>query len=141
MMTDFEHTDPSGNPFGADDPPRDLELAALLRRATGDVPVASVDWDRLASRISRAIPGRAAAPWWSYAARWERRLLPLALAAGLVGAFALWDSPEPAASMTLATASGDAVAEMVGGAQASDLATSYERTMLSDSGFDLTGSE
>ena len=48
---------PPFNPFAAGEPPRDEELAALLRQAVGDVP-ATVDWDALAMRITRALPRR-----------------------------------------------------------------------------------
>ena len=86
-MDDSMHSDQSDdssfNPFDPAEPPRDEALAALLRQATGDVPAGSVDWDALASRISRALPARATPTWWSYAERWERRMLPLALAASL----------------------------------------------------------
>ncbi len=58
------------NPFAAVDPPRDEALAALLRQADGVVPLGAVDWDALASRIARSLPGRATITWWSYAERW-----------------------------------------------------------------------
>ena len=41
---------PPFNPFADSEPPRDEELAALLRQAVGDVP-ATVDWDALATRM------------------------------------------------------------------------------------------
>jgi hypothetical protein len=39
------------NPFAPVDPPRDEELAALLRQAVGDVPTGAVDWDALAAQV------------------------------------------------------------------------------------------
>jgi hypothetical protein len=134
-MADSMHTDSSDHPFGSAEPARDAELGALLRRVTGDVPMAAVDWDGLAARISRAVPARAVAPWWSYATRWERRMLPIALAAGLMGALALWDSAS-SAPLVAQSSSSDAIAEMVTGAPVSDVAASYERAMLSDTGFE-----
>ena len=60
--------DGSFNPFAPDDPPRDETLAELLRQVQGDVPYGAVDWDALASRISRSIPARGLT-WWSYTDR------------------------------------------------------------------------
>ena len=57
---------PPFNPFADSEPPRDEELAALLRQAVGDVP-ATVDWDGLATRIARGLPSRTNVAWWSYA--------------------------------------------------------------------------
>ena len=129
------HNDPI-NPFDPAEPRRDEELAALLRRATGDVPVSAVDWDALATRISRAIPApaRVASTWWSYAERWERRMLPLALAASLVGAVALWKIAEPAAQGTVVAqvTSTDLLSDVVQGAETADVALRYARTVTSE---------
>ena len=84
-------SDGTFNPFAPGEPARDEELAALLRQAVGDVP-ATVDWDALALRITRALPPRANTAWWSYAEHWSRRILPIALAASLVGAAMLWNA-------------------------------------------------
>jgi hypothetical protein len=120
------------NPFAPNDPPRDETLAALLRQAEGDVPVRAVDWDALASRIARALPGRAATTWWSYADRWGRRMLPLALAAALVGAFALWEADEPSNAVVASSGASDVVVDLVQGAPAEDAARSYARTVTAN---------
>ncbi|HEU4722134.1 MAG TPA: hypothetical protein VFS59_12285 [Gemmatimonadaceae bacterium] len=118
------------NPFAAGDPPRDEELAALLRRAVGDVP-AGVDWDALASRITRALPPRQSLTWWSYTERWSRRIIPIALAAGLVGAVTLWNAAD-ASGFVVAHSAQDVVAEFVRGAPAEDAALTFARTMTAD---------
>ena len=135
--------DESFNPFYPAEPRRDEALGALLRRAAGDVPVGAVDWDGLASRISRALPPRAASAWWSYAERWERRMLPLALAASLLGAFALWNSgtvggtPAPVAQI----ASVDLVADVVEGTPANDVALDFARAVTAELRLAESGSE
>ena len=126
------HTDDPFNPFDPAEPARDEALGALLRRATGDVPMSAVDWDGLATRITRALP-RPASPWWSYAERWERRMLPLALAASLLGAFALWNSGTigaPAAGTQIASV--DLVADLVEGTPADDVALSFARSVTAE---------
>jgi hypothetical protein len=131
-MDDSMHSDPI-NPFDPAEPKRDEALAALIRRATGDVPVSAVNWDALATRISRSIPARAASTWWSYAERWERRMLPLALAASLVGAIALWNSGEPIASSVVAqVTSTDILSDVLQGAPTDDAALRFARTVTSE---------
>lgn len=127
------HNDPI-NPFDPAEPRRDEELAVLLRTVTGDVPVHAVNWDALASRIARSIPSRAASTWWSYAERWERRMLPLALAASLVGAIALWNtSTEPTASTMVAqVGAADIVEEYVHGTPVEDAARLFARSVTSE---------
>jgi hypothetical protein len=120
------------NPFAPADPPRDEALAALLRRAEGDVPVRAVDWDALAARIARALPARATTAWWSYADRWSRRMLPLAVAASLVGAFALWEAGEPSGTVASSATMSDVVADLVQGAPVEDAARSFARTVTAD---------
>lgn len=132
-MTDPMSTDHTNHPFGESEPARDAELAALLREVTGDVPMAAVDWDALAGRISRAVPARAAAPWWSYATRWERRMLPIALAAGLVGALTLWTSAGPASLAAAQLSASDAVEQIVTGAPSEDVALSFARAVTTES--------
>ena len=134
-MRSNQSDDSSFNPFDPAEPPRDEALAALLRQATGDVPAGSVDWDALASRISRALPARATPTWWSYAERWERRMLPLALAASLLGALALWTSAEPASAMVVQVDASELVAEVAQGAEAEEAATSFARTITADVNF------
>jgi hypothetical protein len=130
-MGDSMHSDGTFNPFAPDDPPRDESLAELLRHAMGDVPVGSVDWDALASRISRSIPARSLT-WWSYTDRWSRRILPVALAASLVGAVMLWNADEPPAMVVAQTASVDVVVDVVQGEPIEDAARSFARTMTVD---------
>jgi hypothetical protein len=120
------------NPFASMDPPRDEALAALLRQVDGDVPVRAVDWDALASRIARSLPGRASLTWWSYAERWSQRLLPIAFAASLLGAVALWQADELPSVATASAAVTDVVAEVVQGAPVEDAARSFARTVTAD---------
>jgi hypothetical protein len=119
------------NPFASGDPPRDEALAALLRQTEGDVPIHAVDWDALASRIARSLPGRATITWWSYADRWSVRMLPLALAASLLGAVALWRAGEPS-TPAASSAVSDVMVDMVQGAPPEDAARSYARTVTAD---------
>jgi hypothetical protein len=130
-MADSMSDDRTFNPFDPAEPARDAELGALLRRVEGDVPMAAVDWNQLASRISRSLPPRMSTSWWSYAARWERRMLPLALAAGLAGLFALWNGSESTAAATRAGTS-EIIADMVQGAPAEDVARTFARSLTAD---------
>ena len=121
------------NPFAAVDPPRDATLGALLRQVDGDVPIRAVDWDALASRIARSLPGRASITWWSYAERWSQRMLPLALAASLIGVVALWQADELSGVAGASSAAvTDVVAEVVQGAPVDDAARSFARTVTAD---------
>jgi hypothetical protein len=119
------------NPFAAGEPARDEELAALLRQAVGDVP-ATVDWDALATRITRALPPRANAAWWSYAELWSRRILPIALAASLVGAAMLWNADDVGAVVVSQTVATDVVADVVQGVPIEDAARTFAGTMTVD---------
>ena len=130
-MADSMSDDRTFNPFDPSEPARDEQLGALLRRVEGDVPVAAVDWNQLASRISRSLPPRMSTSWWSYAARWERRMLPLAIAAGLAGLLALWDGSESATTATRAGIS-EIIADMVQGAPADDVARTFARSFTGD---------
>ena len=119
------------NPFAPGDPPRDEELASLLRHTVGDVP-GSVDWDALAARITRALPARASVAWWSYAERWSRRIIPIALAASLIGTAILWNA-DAAAAVTIAQATpSDVVADVVQGVPAEDAARTFSRTLTTE---------
>src|SRR5258708_40112744 len=82
--------------FGPE-PERDLTLAALLREHLGGAPMSEVAWSALAAHIGDAVATQLAAPWWAWATRWERRVIPLALAAGLAGSGGPWGQPGPAA--------------------------------------------
>ena len=120
------------NPFASVDPPRDEALAALLRQAEGDVPLRAVDWDALASRIARSLAGRATISWWSYADRWSRRMLPIALAASLLGAVWLWQAGEPTGTAVASAGVSDVVVDVVQGAPVDDAARSFARTVTAD---------
>jgi hypothetical protein len=72
------------------EPARDVRLGLMLRETIGGTPSGDVDWAALAKRIGDRLPVQMSTPWWTYASRWERRAIPLALAAGIMGAIALW---------------------------------------------------
>ena len=129
---------PGFNPFASDEPPRDEELAVLLRRAVGDVP--AVDWDAFAMRITRALPSRANLAWWSYAERWSRRIIPIALAASLVGAAMLWNA-ESAEALVVAGAPTDVNADVVQGVPIEDAARTFARTLTVDEMLAMPGAE
>jgi hypothetical protein len=120
------------NPFAPAEPARDEQLAALLRQAVGDVPATSVDWDALATRITRALPPRANIAWWSYAERWSRRILPIALAASLVGAAMLWSADDVGAVVVAQTVPTDVVVDVVQGVSIEDAARTFAGTMTVD---------
>ena len=124
-------SDGTFNPFAPGEPARDEELAALLRQVVGDVP-AAVDWDALATRITRALPARANVAWWSYAELWSRRILPIALAASLVGAAMLWNADDVGAVVVAQTAPTDVVADVVQGVSIEDAARTFAGTMTVD---------
>ena len=125
------HSDGDFNPFAAGEPPRDEQLAALLRHALGDVPSGAVDWDALAARIARALPPRQSLTWWSYTERWSRRIVPIALAASLVGVVTLWNADD-ASAVVVAQSAPDVIAEFVQGAPAEDAALTFARTMTAE---------
>ena len=112
--------------FGPE-PASDPELGGLLRDVIGDTPSHAVDWTALAARITSRVGAQATAPWWSYAAQWERRMIPLALAAGIVAAAALWSTTATAA-MPLASAS-SFTTEVASGTPADDAASQFARTI------------
>ena len=120
------------NPFAPAEPARDEQLAALLRQAVGDVPATAVDWDALATRISRALPPRANVAWWSYTERWSRRILPIALAASLVGAAMLWSADDVGAVVVAQTVPTDVVVDVVQGVPIEDAARTFAGTMTVD---------
>ena len=123
--------DGSFNPFAPVDPPRDEQLARLLSQAVGDIPP-SVNWDALAMRISRALPARASVAWWSYAERWSRRIIPIALAASLVGAAMLWNADVASAVVVAQATPADVVADIVQGAPVEDAARTFSRSLTAD---------
>ena len=132
------HSDDGFNLFAPDEPPRDAQLAALLRRSVGDVPVGAVDWDALASRIANALPARANLEWWSYTERWSRRIIPIAIAASLVGIVTLWNADD-ASAVVVAQSAPEVVTDVVQGAPVEDAAQSFARFITADAS--LTGVE
>jgi len=123
--------DGSFNPFAPGEPPRDEQLARLLSHAVGDIPP-SVNWDALATRISRALPARPGVAWWSYAERWSRRIIPIALAASLVGAAMLWNADVASAVVVAQATPADVVADIVQGAPVEDAARSFSRSLTAE---------
>jgi hypothetical protein len=118
------------DPDRAGEPPRDERLAALLREAVGETPMATVDWATLADRVGAALRGQQFAPWWSHVARWQRRALPLALAAGLVGGLALWNAARGSRGDAVPLSGGsDLVTAVVAGVSSADAALSYARSV------------
>ena len=132
------HRDDGFNLFAPDEPPRDEQLAALLRRSVGDVPVGTVDWDALATRIAHALPARASLAWWGYTERWSRRIIPIAVAASLVGIVTLWNADD-ASAVVIAQSAPEFVADVVEGAPVEDAARSFARFITADAS--LTGVE
>jgi hypothetical protein len=129
-MTDARHAPPGGdNVFGHEEPPRDERLAALIADVVGVPPFGDVDWTALAQRIATA-RARQRTAWWSYATRWERRAVPVALAAGLAGVLALWGLGMPTTSRATTVAIvADPVAAMLDGTPTADAARNYARTL------------
>jgi hypothetical protein len=131
-MTDLKQMNGGGNRFDDREPARDHALGALLRQIVGTPPVGDVEWPALAERIARATAGRRGASWWSYAARWERRAIPIAMAAGIAGVVTLWGlgTPAPVAlRATTATGATELVTAVVTGAPADDAARSFARSV------------
>ena len=116
--------------FGPE-PTHDPELGALMRDIVGDVPHAGVDWTALAARIGERVGIQMPAPWWSYAARWERHVIALALAAGIAAAAVLSMSTSSAtgsAASPLTSASALATA-VASGTPAEDAAAQFARSI------------
>ena len=125
------HSDDGFDLFAPEDPRRDEQLAALLRRSVGDVPVGAVDWEVLAARITSALPSRTSLAWWSYTDRWSRRIIPLAIAASLVGIVTLWNADD-ASAVVVAQSAPEVVADVVEGAPMEDAARSFARFITAD---------
>jgi hypothetical protein len=115
-----------GGRTSPDEPRRDPRLSALLRDLMGPIPMGDVDWDALAGRVGAVIRARQT-PWWSYVESWQRRAVPLALAAGLLSATLLVHSwlthPEALISAP------DMVSAVVAGAPAEDAATAFSHSV------------
>jgi len=125
-MTDLHL--PRGGRTPRDEPRRDPRLGSLLRDLMGPIPVGDVDWDGLAGRVGAAIRARQT-PWWRYVELWQRRAIPLAAAAGLLGATVLVHSwlTHPEALITAP----DMVSAVVAGALAEDAATAFSHSLTS----------
>ena len=128
MKNSHRTTQPIEGAFGPE-PSRDIQLGALLRSTTGSVPDGAVDWASLADRISVAVARQAASPWWSYATGWERRILPLALAAGIAAGFALWNVT--ATNTTQLATAHSLVTEVASGTPADDAASTFAHSITS----------
>ena len=127
-MTDFNP--PLGEGAFGPEPARDVRLGDLLRQQVGNTPFDAVNWSQLANRISTRMT---ALPWYAHVARWERRAIPIALAAGLAGAFALFS----ANGVTRApSALPDGLAIVVTGTPAAAAAKQYARELTN--GIDVT---
>ena len=112
-------------PDSGGEPERDERLGELLRDAVGESPMRDVDWTALAARVGSAVRAHHATPWWGHVSRWQQRALPLALAAGLVGALAIWQSSAEAREPVLVPGTGDLVTAVVSGAPADEAAMFY----------------
>ena len=132
-MTDSRSTLGTGA-FGPE-PAHDRQLGALLRDVAGDTPHASVQWSKLAERIGNTVAAQMAMPWWSYATRWERRVIPLALAAGLTAAVALW-STAATSNVTQVTSASGLATSVLSGTPAEDAASLFAHSITSQ--VDLT---
>lgn len=117
-MTDFSSAPES-------DPARDVRLGLMLRGTLGATPHGDVNWASLAKRIGNSLPAQIAAPWWTYAARWERRAIPLALAAGIIGTVALWGTPGTA----MASAMDDLMVSVASGVPAREAASQFSDSL------------
>ena len=133
-MTDRKRMHESVGPMGmkGEEPARDLVLGARLREIVGTPPEARVDFAALAHRITVATSAPVQLPWWSYAARWERRALPLAFAAGIAGAIALWGLGAPTQLSAAAAENADLVTAVAAGVSADDVARSLARSITAD---------
>lgn len=118
--------------FGPE-PAHDAQLGALLREVIGGTPGSVVNWTRLAERIGERVGRQAAAPWWSYAMQWERRVIPLALAAGIAAVASLWTT---ASGSTVLITSASALATAVAsGTPVDDAASQFARSITNSVDF------
>ena len=126
-MTDFNL---SNRGRDAGEPARDSRLGAMLRDVVGDPSVIDVNWHDLAGRIAAAVRTPRTAPWWSYVERWQHRALPLAIAAGLIGALAIWGAASSQrAEAALPTGAADLVSAVATGTSSVDAATTFARSI------------
>ena len=116
--------------FGPE-PLHDPELGALLRSVVGEAPLDAVNWTQLAARIGERVAAQAAGPWWSYAARWERRVIPIFVAAGIVAAAALFSSTASASEVAPRTTASALATEVASGTPAEDAAVLFAGSITS----------
>jgi hypothetical protein len=115
--------------FGPE-PAHDAELGALLRSVVDDAPMDGVDWTRLAARIGERVRVQASGPWWSYAAQWEKRVVPIFVAAGIAAAAVLFTTTASASEAQRTTASA-MTTEVASGTPAEDAAVVFARSITS----------
>lgn len=100
----------------------DEKYQAMLREASGSVPLDRVNWDALYARVNAAavlplskrreaaaaVVGRVRRvgerAWWEYAARRGRAAIPLAVAASLAFFAYVWSHPVEGSIVTVASA-------------------------------------
>jgi hypothetical protein len=114
--------------FGPE-PQHDEALGALLAEATGRVPMDAVNWSALAERISTGVAIQSS-PWWSFASRYERRMIPIALAAGVAAVLALYNFEVTAANSGFVSAASVSTA-IVSGVPYEDAAQQFARSVTS----------
>jgi hypothetical protein len=122
--------------FGPE-PDRDVRLGMLLRDVVGPTPYDAVQWDALADRIGASVAAQRSVPWWSYAARWERRAISMALAAGVAAAFALLTAGEAAPPLMPTTPAAEAVTAVISGAPVEDAASSFAHYVTGTADFNV----
>jgi hypothetical protein len=130
-----ESNSPLGTGAFGPEPEHDARLGALLRDTVGPTPYGAVHWTALAARIGSAVALQKPTPWWSYAASWDRRAIPMSLAAGIAAAFALWTT-EVAPPVQLTTAA-DVVTAVIGGTPAEDAAASFAHAVTGTADFNV----
>lgn len=99
------------------EPDRDRELSAAMRRLEGDATLDEADWNRLRAGIAARAARQLASPrepisWWECIAGWSRAVVPLAAAAAVaLLLFTPWEfvSGDPGTPMP-----SPAVAELTG---------------------------
>ncbi|MEP6619204.1 MAG: hypothetical protein ABJE47_07815 [bacterium] len=119
--------------FGPE-PDHDRALGSHLESVVGRIPADRVNWESLAHRIGVVIEAQRPTPWWGYAARWERRAIPLALAAGIAGALTLWSSTMAAQSLSV-NDTPEFLSAVVSGAPATDAVRSFARSVTEAADF------
>lgn len=123
-MTDY-------SPAPESEPARDVRLGLMLRDTIGGTPSGDVDWAALAKRIGDRLPVQMSTPWWTYASRWERRAIPLALAAGIMGAIALWGTAGTTSTASVSTTEEVALSAVASGELSETAARQFSQAITS----------